>query len=254
MRKFRVYPGIEEGTSTGWRFACSPRRAYPVIGQLLPWAAWGSAATLAFGMLAALGSASAAITDGGSLPIAFIHVPAAWMSAALFVLVTGWAVTGSLLRVELFSMIGEAIVPTGALFALLAVATGLLWGKPAWGTWWGPLLAADLLPLLFYAAILLVRIAIEDARRADGVVALVALGGLASIPGAAAASYSWRTTHAAMLASNAGDSGAMSVALVLVFAGFWLYATAVALKRLRCIILERLRSSEWLSPTTGGPR
>ena len=92
-------------------------------------------------------------TQGDSYRIIFIHVPAAWMSMLLYLVMAFWAAIGWAFNARLASMIARALAPTGAMFTFLALWTGALWGKPTWGTWWvwDARLTSELILLFLYA-------------------------------------------------------------------------------------------------------
>lgn len=230
-----------------WRRSYSPSDFYPVIGVLLPWLARGAVASCAAGFYLGLVVTPPDARHGELLPILFIHVPAAWMSLCVYLLMAFLAGAGLLFRARLFTMMAQAMVPTGAMFALMTLWTGSLWGKPVWGTWWDPRLAAELVLLLLYVVVIAIRVAIEDARQADRAVAIVSLLGVVAIPGVLAVAASWRAFHQPSLTPMGMQSSwSLSAGLVTLVAGFWMYATAMTLKRLRCVILERERQSDWV--------
>lgn len=114
----------------------SPQTFYPLAGRLIP----------LFWVLAALFSAAGLYTgffvaptdfqQGEVYRIIFIHVPAAWMSMFIYLVMAGWAAVGLVLNTRLSSMMAQALAPTGALMTFIALWTGSLWGRPTWGTWW----------------------------------------------------------------------------------------------------------------------
>ena len=63
-------------------------------------------------------------------------MPAAWLSMLLYLAMAFWAVVGWAFKARMGGVLARAIAPTGALFTLLALVTGSLWGQPTWGTWW----------------------------------------------------------------------------------------------------------------------
>ena len=91
-------------------------------------------------------------TQGDAYRIIFIHVPAAWMSMLLYLVMAGWAVIGWAFNARLASMVARAIAPTGAMFTFLALWSGALWGKPTWGAWWvwDARLTSELILLFLY--------------------------------------------------------------------------------------------------------
>ena len=114
----------------------SPPRLYALTGVLVP-VCWALAAALtAMGLWMGFFVAPTDATQGEVYRIIFIHVPAAWMSMLLYLVMAFWAAIGWAFNARLASMVARAIAPTGALFTFLALWTGALWGKPTWGTWW----------------------------------------------------------------------------------------------------------------------
>src|SRR5207253_11026784 len=114
----------------------------------------------------------------------FIHVPAAWMSMFLYVLIALWSAVGLALQTRLSAMMARALAPTGALFTFIALWTGSLWGKPTWGTWWvwDARLTSELILLFLYLGYIALVEAIDDVRRADKAGALLALVGAVNVP------------------------------------------------------------------------
>ena len=118
--------------------------------------------------------------QGDAYRIIFIHVPAAWMSMFLYLVMAFWAAIGWIFNARLASMMARALAPTGALFTFLALWTGALWGKPTWGTWWvwDARLTSELILLFLYVGFLALVSAIDDPRRADRAGALLAIVGV----------------------------------------------------------------------------
>ena len=116
-----------------YRFA-SPATFYPLAGKLVPWFAAVAAILAAWGLWLGMLRAPTDATQGDSYRIIFIHVPAAWMSMLLYVVMAFWAAIGWAFNARLASVVARAIAPTGAMFTFLALWTGALWGKPTWGT------------------------------------------------------------------------------------------------------------------------
>lgn len=237
-------PGLEGVRQLG---SLEPRALYPFIGVLLPWLAWGAAATCALGFGLGFLAIAEDARRGDLYAIVLIHVPAAWMSVAVFGVLALCSGAALLLRARLFAMMAQALAPTGALFALLTLWTGSLWGKPVWGTWWDPRLAAEIALLAVYAAIITLRSVADDDGRADRIIALVTLLGFFAVPGVLSVAATWRAFHDVPLApARPGATTELTAALLVIVAGLAMYAAAVALKRLRCVILERERRSGWV--------
>lgn len=193
---------------------------------------------------------------GSLYRIIFIHAPAAWVSLALYALVAAFGGAGMVTHWRLPAMVAQALAPTGAMFALVAVWTGALWGRQSTRTWWDIHLALEVVLLLLFVAIVLLRAAMEDGAWADRVAGVIALSGFACLPVVLGTPSHWPTLHRFLKEYQSPADGMMApgVALAAITAGFATYAIAVALLRLRCIILERDRASEWVERHTGGLR
>src|SRR4030095_12753070 len=189
-------------------------------------------------------------TQGESYRIIFIHVPAAWMSMFLYLVMAFWAAIGLIMNTRMSSMMASAIAPSGALMTVLALITGSLWGKPTWGTYWvwDARLTSTLLLLFLYLGFMALQAAIDDPRRADRAGAVLALVGAINVPIIYFSVQWWNTLHQGASIRPTGASMAapmLAAMLVLVFA-FWAYAIAVILARVRAVMLERERDAAWV--------
>src|SRR5262249_14510310 len=159
-----------------FKFA-SPQAFFPIAGKLIPWFGAVAALLALAGLYVAFLVAPTDATQGEAYRIIFIHVPAAWMSMFLYLVMAGWAGLGLALNTRLSGMMASAIAPTGAMFTFLALWTGSLWGKPTWGTWWvwDARLTSELILLFLYLGFIALKASIEDPARADRAGAILAL-------------------------------------------------------------------------------
>jgi heme exporter protein C len=234
----------------------APSRFYALSGALLPWL-WGlavvlSVAGLGIGFLVAPTDA----TQGDSYRIIFIHVPAAWMSMLLYMVMAGWAAVGWAFNARLASMVARAIAPTGAMFTFLALWTGSFWGKPTWGTWWvwDARLTSELILLFLYLGFIALVEAIDDTRRADHAGALLAVIGAVNVPVIYFSVRWWNTLHqGATISMTAAPKMATTMlqAMLLMTFAFWAYAFAVVFMRARAIVLEREKHTDWARELAG---
>ena len=104
--------------------------------------------------------------QGDSFRILYIHVPSAWMSMAMFALMAVYAAIALIWRIKLCEILAMACAPIGAAFTLITLATGSIWGKPMWGTWWDwdPRLTTELILLFLYLGVIGLYNAIDDRR------------------------------------------------------------------------------------------
>ena len=141
----------------------APQAFYALAGRLVPWFAVAAAIAAAAGLYVALFVAPTDAQQGEVYRIIFVHVPAAWMSMFIYVVMAFWAAVGLAFNTRLSFMLAHALAPTGALFAFLALWTGAIWGKPTWGTWWvwDARLTSELILLFLYFGFMALQAAIE---------------------------------------------------------------------------------------------
>ena len=235
-----------------WSYFAAPQRFYSLAGRLVPWCAAVAVALAAYGLYLGLGVAPADFQQGNSYRIIFIHVPAAWMAMVLYVAMAFWAAIGLVFNARLAAMLAQAIAPTGAMMAFLALWTGALWGKPTWGTWWvwDARLTSTLILLFLYIGYLSLRAAIDDERRADRASAVLVIVGVINVPIIYFSVKWWNTLHqgASVSLAKAPSMAAIMLEGMLVMAlAFWAYCFAVVFVRVRHVILERERGAAWTS-------
>ncbi len=230
----------------------SPVRFYGLTGALLPWL-WAACIVLsAAGLYMGFFVAPTDATQGESYRVIFVHVPAAWMSMVLYLVMAFWAAIGWAFNARLASMVARAIAPTGAMFTFLALWTGAFWGKPTWGAWWvwDARLTSELILLFLYLGFLALVNAIDDTRRADQAGALLAVVGAVNVPIIYFSVKWWNTLHqGATISMTAAPKMAqtMLTAMLLMTFAFWAYAFAVVFMRARAIVIEREQHTEWVS-------
>lgn len=233
-----------------WLKYSSPQALYPLAGRMIPWFAAFALGLIGVGLYVGFFVAPTDATQGDAYRIIFVHVPAAWMSMFLYVIMAIWAGLGLGLNARPSFMMAQAIAPTGAMFTFLALFTGSMWGKPTWGAWWvwDARLTSELILLFQYIGIILLRSSIDDLRRADRASAVLALVGVINVPIIYFSVRWWNTLHqGASVSITAAPTmaGTMVTAMLVMMLGFWMYSIAVTLARMRCVIVERERHPSW---------
>lgn len=232
-----------------WFRYASPATFYPIAGTLIPWFAAAAAVLTVSGLYIGLLLAPTDAQQGEAYRIIFIHVPAAWMSMLIYMVMGCYAVLSLTFNTRLSAMMGSAMAPTGAMFTFIALVTGSLWGKPTWGTWWvwDARLTSELILLFLYIGFMSLQAAIDDPRRADRAGAVLVLAGMVNIPVIYFSVRWWNTLHqgasVSLMAAPTMARTMLAGMLIMTF-GFWMYSIAVLLARVRCIILERAERSE----------
>lgn len=234
-----------------WFKYSSPQTFYPLAGKMIPWFAWMATIFAIAGLYISFVIAPTDFQQGEAYRIIFVHVPAAWMSMVIYIAMAAWAGLGLALNARLSAMMAQALAPTGAIFTLLALVTGSLWGKPMWGAWWvwDARLTSELILLFLYLGFIALQSSIDDPRRADRAGALLALVGVVNVPIIYFSVKWWNTLHQGS-SINMGAAPKMAatmlLGMLLMALAFWMYTVAVALMRVRCIMLERERNTDWV--------
>lgn len=247
----KAHSGAVPVTRTHWFKYASPQTFFPVAGKLIPWC---YAVAVLLGMLGLYIGFFVAPTDhqqGDAYRIIFLHVPAAWMSMLVYLAMAFWAALGLAFNTRLSSMMASALAPTGAMFTFLALWTGALWGKPTWGAWWvwDARLTSELILLFLYVGFIALQASIDEPRRADKAGAVLVLVGVVNVPVIYFSVQWWNTLHqGSSINMTSAPTMAMTMLLgmLILVLSFWAYTIAVSLARLRCIVLERERHTDWI--------
>ena len=226
-----------------WFWFASPHTFFPLAGRIAGVAAVLAAVFALAGIYVGFFVAPTDAQQGEVYRIIFIHVPAAWMSMFLYVLMALWSAMGLALQTRLSAMMARALAPTGALFTFIALWTGSLWGKPTWGTWWvwDARPTSELILLFLYFGFIALTASIDERRRADRAGALLAIVGVVNVPIIYYSVKWWNTLHqgASVSFTQAPSMAAtMLTGMLLMALAFWAYSIAVAMVRVRCEIME----------------
>ncbi|HEX9396269.1 MAG TPA: heme ABC transporter permease CcmC [Burkholderiales bacterium] len=226
-----------------WFWYASPETFFPLAGTIARICAVAAAVFAVAGLYVGFFVAPTDAQQGEVYRIIFIHVPAAWMSMFLYVLMAAWAALGLALNTRLSAMMARALAPTGALFTFIALWTGSLWGRPTWGTFWvwDARLTSELILLFLYFGFMALQASIEDRRRSDRAGAVLAIVGAVNVPIIYYSVQWWNTLHqgASVSFSRAPSMAAtMFTGMILMALAFWMYSIAVSLTRVRCMMRE----------------
>ena len=239
-------------TLIGMHKYASPKFFYTLAGRLTPWLAALTAVLLLSGLYFGLFVAPPDYQQGESYRIMFIHVPAAWMSMFVYMLMAGAGAVVLVWNIKLAEMFAANCAPIGASFTFLALVTGSLWGKPMWGAWWAwdARLTSELILFFLYIGYMALQASIDDPRRAARASAILALVGVVNIPVIHFSVQWWNTLHQPASVSRMGAptiAPIMLVPLLLMALAFTVYFFTVMLMRMRNEILERERHTGWVA-------
>ena len=246
-------------SASGWRFFtfAAPSRFYALAGWLVPLCWVVCIGFAAAGLYVGFFVAPTDATQGDAYRIIYIHVPAAWMSMVLYLVMAFWAGIGWAFNARMASVLARAIAPTGAMFTFLALWTGAVWGKPTWGTYWvwDARLTTELILLFLYLGYIALVNAIDDVRRADQAGALLAIVGSVNVPIIYFSVKWWNTLHqGATISMTAAPKMAdtMLTGMLLMTVACWAYAFAVVFMRARALTLERESHAGWVAALARG--
>lgn len=216
----------------------NPARFLKIARPATSWCLWPGLLLVIAGVIGGLFFTPPDYLQGDSARILYIHVPSAWLGMGGWSGLAAAALAQIVWRHPLAAIGGRAIAPVGAMYAFICLATGSIWGRPTWGTWWewdGRLTSMLILFFLYLGYIGLASA--ERERQTDGrMAALFALVGAVNLPIIHFSVQWWRTLHQGQSISIAGGS---SIApellwpLPLTVLGFSLLFIAIVLMRMR---------------------
>jgi heme exporter protein C len=216
-----------------------------------PWAYGLAVAVMAWGIWMALFQVPADYQQGDSFRILYIHVPSAWMSLFVFALMALYAAIALVWRIKLCEILAMACAPAGAAFTLITLATGSIWGKPMWGTWWDwdPRLTSELILLFLYLGVIGLYHAIDDRRAAARAAGLLAIVGVALLPVIRYSVVWWNSLHQGQTIRLFGESSmdpSMMPPLAAMLVGTKLWFVGSLLARARADNLRREAGRDWV--------
>ena len=229
----------------------SPKFFFGIASALSPWL--GALCILLFvvGLYLGLIVAPTDYEQGESYRIIYIHVPAAWMSMFVYVLMALFAAIGLIWRIKLMEILAIASAPLGASFTFLALITGSIWGKPMWGTWWvwDARLTSELILLFLYLGFIALINAIDNRQTAWRAGAILLLVGVVNIPIIHYSVEWWYTLHQPATITKLDTPSihvSMLVPLLIMAVAFKIFYLAVLSVRTQAEILQRERRTNWV--------
>ena len=222
----------------------SPQTFFPLAGKMVPLFSLLAVGLGLVGLYIAFLVAPTDATQGESYRIIFIHVPSAWMSMVLYVVMAFWAAVGLVFNTRLSSMMATAIAPTGALMTFLALWTGAFWGRPTWGAYWvwDARLTSTAFLFITYIGYLAVRRLGGTHRQRARRSAVLALLAILEIPLVHFSVRLWRSLHQEATVATGGTDvhmdGLMLFSLFLGLVTFSAMFVWLLLHRQRGLMLE----------------
>jgi heme exporter protein C len=225
------------------RFA-NPGRFLRLSGRILPWLWVAALLVLAIGIPWGLIFSPPDWQQGETVRIMYVHVPMAWLAMGGYSVLAITSATALIWRHPLADLLARELSPVGAMVTGLCLATGSLWGRPMWGTWWAwdaRMTSVLVLFFLWLGHAALVRAFDEDERGARAA-AILALIGAVNVPVVKFSVDFWNTLHQGASVIRLGGPGLhvdMLYPLLVCSLGFTLLFAALVLSRTRSALMER---------------
>jgi heme exporter protein C len=242
---------------TSWKWIqafASPKIFYEKSEAIIPWFLYPFIALTLVALYLGLVVAPEDYQQGDSFRIMYVHVPAAWMSMFIYLVMAITGAIGLIWQIKLASVISKVSAPIGATFTFLALFTGAVWGKPMWGTWWvwDARLTSELILLFLYLAYISLNNAFDNPKTASKASAILAIVGLINLPIIHYSVTWWNTLHQGPSVSSVeriaqpAIHSDMILPLLLMGIAFKLLYGALVLMRARYEVLVQEQNSGWV--------
>ena len=182
--------------------------------------------------------------QGATVRIMYIHVPAAWIAILTFFIMTLYSIIGLAFKINFSFIINSAIAPIGAIFTLICIITGSLWGKPMWGTWWvwDARLTSVAILFLLYLIIIFLKNSITNINVSEKITAVLIIVGSINLPIIKFSVDWWNTLHQPASISKLSAPSidpSMLRPLVIMTIALMLLAIVIGIIRIKAEILKR---------------
>jgi heme exporter protein C len=229
----------------------NPARFLAFTARALPWLALMTAVAFAIGLYLVWFVAPDDYQQGATVKIMFIHVPNAWLSMAVWGVMSIASIGTLVWRHPLADVAAKSAAPIGAAFTFLALLTGSLWGRPMWGTYWvwDARLTSVLVLFLMYLGVIALWRTVDDPSRAARAAAILTLVGAINLPIIKFSVDWWNTLHQPASVFRPGgptiDPSILTPLMVMALAFLLLFVT-LHLAAMRNEILRRRVRAMWL--------
>jgi heme exporter protein C len=244
-------------TWTWFHRLASPPHVYAFAQRWTRWFGGFAALAMVVALVGGLVLAPPDYQQKDAFRMVYVHAPTAWLSLMIYTTMAVAAAVALIWRMKVAHAAAAACAPVGAWFTVVALGTGMLWGKPMWGAYWvwDPRLTSELILLFLYLGYMGLRAGIEDPVKADKASAVLAVVGVVNVPIIKYSVEWWNSLHQTPTVMQMGKPKMdfdMLWPLLLMFLAFALYFIAVLLTRLRAELLRRERNASWVREVVGG--
>ena len=191
---------------------------------------------LSIGLVEALFLSPEDYIQSHSVRIMYVHVPSAWISLGIFLLIALLSVGSFIFKNKNFSLIAKSLAPSGFVFNVIALVTGSIWGKPTWGTWWAwdARITSMLILALFYSMYILAWRIYDKKEQVIKITSIIAIVGVINVPIIKFSVDWWSTLHqnsSVNILSETSIHPSMLVPLLIMTAAFSLFSLLIFLMK-----------------------
>jgi heme exporter protein C len=229
----------------------APKSFFALSGKMLPWFGMFAFLFLTSGIVWGLLFSPPDYQQGDAMRIMFMHVPASILAQSSYLMMASAGAVFLIWRIKLAEIALQCAAPIGASITFLALASGSIWGKPMWGTWWvwDARLTSTLVLFFLFVGIMALRSAMEDRASAGRATSLLAVVGVVNLPIIKFSVDWWNTLHQSASFSLT-EKPAMPIdmwfPLLLMVIGFYLFFFTVWMMRIRAEVLRREKKTDWV--------
>ena len=226
------------------KFLINPNKFNQLTDIIIKPVFYLSTVTLAVGLIFALYLSPNDYQQGSTVRIMYVHVPSAWLALLTFAIMTIYSIIALAFKIPFGFIINSAVAPIGAIFTLICLVTGSLWGKPMWGTWWvwDARLTSVAILFIIYLIIIIINFSFENRDIREKIVAVFVIIGSINLPIIKFSVDWWNTLHQpasiSKLSSPSIDPSMLRPLLIMTVA-FMLIGLLIALIRIKSEILSR---------------
>ena len=226
------------------RFLINPNKFNQLTDIIIKPVFYLSMITLAVGLIFALYLSPNDYQQGSTVRIMYVHVPSAWLALLTFAIMTIYSIIALAFKIPFGFIINSAVAPIGAIFTLICLVSGSLWGKPMWGTWWvwDARLTSVAILFIIYLIIIIINFSFENRGIREKIVAVFVIIGSINLPIIKFSVDWWNTLHQpasiSKLSSPSIDPSMLRPLLIMTVA-FMLIGFLIALIRIKSEILSR---------------
>jgi len=229
------------------KFLINPNKFNQLTDIIIKPVFYLSMLVISIGLIFALFLSPNDYQQGLTVRIMYVHVPSAWLALLTFAIMTIYSIIALAFKIPFGFIINSAVAPIGALFTLICLVTGSLWGKPMWGTWWvwDARLTSVAILFIIYLIIIIINFSFENRDIREKIVAVFVIIGSINLPIIKFSVDWWNTLHQpasiSKLSSPSIDPSMLRPLLIMTMA-FVLIGLLIALIRIKSEVLSRKNS------------